>query len=56
MVVVTSRVGEAGMQGVQSTLAPQLVLGYVSLWHSIRASARNALPYSNSCARRVRGR
>jgi hypothetical protein len=55
---VTSRVGEAGTQGGrradagrtqggQSRPAPQLVLGYLSLWHSIRASARTALAYSN---------
>src|SRR5664279_6297816 len=37
IVAVTSRVDEAGTQGGQSTPAPQLVLGYVSLWHSIRA-------------------
>jgi len=44
---VTSRVDEAGTRGGLSEPTPQLVLGYVSLRHSLRASARTALAYSN---------
>lgn len=44
---MTSRVDEAQTQDRPDEPAPQLTLGYVSLWHSTRASARNALAYSN---------
>lgn len=44
---MTSRVDEAQAQSGAREPAPQLVLGYVSLWHSTRASARTARAYSN---------
>lgn len=44
---MTSRADEAAAQGGLNEPAPPLVLGYVSLPHSVRASARTALAYSN---------
>ncbi len=44
---VTSRVGQAAAQDGVNKPDPPLVLGYVSLRHSITASTRTALAYSN---------
>lgn len=44
---VTGGVRAARARSGPDRPAPQLVLGYVSLWHSTRASARNSLAYSN---------